>query len=739
MKVRAAAALLGLSLSAASLLPLLVTSRVPARGDLADFFWPMKAYTAERWRAGAPPLWNPLSGLGEPWLARIQTGVFYPGDAPFLLPWPLGPHVAIALHMVIAATGMASWLSALGRSRLAALSGAAVYAAGGAFLSLVPVWANFATASFLPWIFLGALRAARNEGIATFAGAAALAFLAGEPALATGGALAAAAASLAESHPFGLTSTWRVMARLVAGLILAAGLTSAVMLPFAVQLRQSGRLAGAAQGEALRRPVGLSDLADLVVPPPEEMTRAGGAGRGSYLVTLALGPLALLLVGAGASGLPSRSLTLVLLGIAVAGLLLALGARGGLAPLLVGAGPLRGTRFPARWFAMTHFVLAALAGAGVDVLRGSLPARRRAVLIGAAAVLGVFSGLALLEPARLREDGALRSAAALLSAAAGIGLLARRPSKETVFLAVLAGPLLWFSSDALASVPAAELAGTPSVLAGRAGVPEGRLFVAVHDGPLLSHWLEKGGRRFSEETVRRLHEALAGYGNLPLGLATAGTASPLDDPRRARFLGAALAGGNPRTLLALADVRELVTPLPTTIPGAELLAASGGVLRYRLPPGMGRVFFPREAIVASDDAAFETLRQKGFDPEETAFLDSSPVPLPPRRTARGFALARVLRDDPERSEIAISVSEGGLVVLTRSFDPGWRVRIDGLPVTPLRIDLAFLGVFVPGGEHRLSVVYEPPLYRLGLALSGASLLALAALLLAGRRPVRSRS
>jgi hypothetical protein len=468
------------------------------------------------------------------------------------------------------------------------------------------------------------------------------------------------------------------------------------------------------------------------------MTRSGGTGRGSYLVTLALGPLVLFLAGTGVFGFPNRRLTLVLLGIAAAGLLLALGERGGIAPLLFDVGPLRGTRFPARWFALTHLVLAALAAAGVDELETTLSERRGAVAVVATAVLGAFLVVARLEPARLRNDGAPRAAGALASAVAGIGLLTRRRSAEAAFLAVLAGPLLWFSSDALASVPAAELARTPSILAGRARAPAGRLFVAVHDGPILSHWLEQGGRRFSEETVRRLHDAVAGYGNLPLGLATAGTASPLDDPRRVRLLGAALAGGNPRTLLALADVREIVTPLPTSIPGAELEAAAGGVLRYRLPPAMGRVFFPREAIVANDEAAFEALRRKGFDPEETAFLDSSPVPLPPRRTSRGFALARVLRDDPERTEIAISASEGGLVVLTRSFDPGWRIRIDELPVTSLRVDLAFLGVLVPGGEHHLSLSYEPPLYRLGLAISGVSLLVLAAVVLAGKRPLRSR-
>ena len=53
----------GLLLAAALLGPALLTGGVPARGDLPDFFWPMKAYTAERWAAGAVPLWNPLSGV----------------------------------------------------------------------------------------------------------------------------------------------------------------------------------------------------------------------------------------------------------------------------------------------------------------------------------------------------------------------------------------------------------------------------------------------------------------------------------------------------------------------------------------------------------------------------------------------------------------------------------------------------------------------------------------------------
>jgi hypothetical protein len=740
MRVRLAAALLGCAIAAGVLLPSVLRARVPARGDLPDFFWPMKGYTAERWKAGSPPLWNPLSGCGEPWLAQLQTGVFYPVDAPFILPWPVGPQAAIALHLLIAAAGMAVWLSALGRSRLAALSGAAVYAAGGAFLSLVPVYNNFATAAWLPWVFLGAFRAVRGEGVATFALSSALAFLGGEPALAAGGSLAAAAVALARRRVVARGDPQGgAVRRLLGGLLLAAGLSAATALPFAVHIRESGRLTGVTREEALGRPVGASDLADLVWPPPSSLTFSGAPGRGAYLVTLALGPLPLLLAAAGATAWGDRRATAALLAVAGLGLLLSLGERGGIAPLLWSAGALHGARFPARWFVLTHFVLAALAGAGVDVCCSEEPGHRRGALLVSASLVGVaLAGIAVVERGRLAGDGAARALLAAGAAGAGLWVLRRRPSREGAFLALLAGPLAWFSSAALASAPASLLVRPPAAVSGLEPSDPGRLFVAAHDSHLLARWLAGGGRGFSEETVRREHEALAGYGNLRLGLATAGTASPIGNPRRDRLLGAALAGGDAGALLALADVRQVVTPFPTTIRGAAREAVVGGVRRYELPRGLGRVFFPREVRTADDDAVFEALRRPDLAPEEIAWVASAPVPLPPRRSARGFSLANVVRDDPERAEISLSTSEPGLVVLTRSFDSGWSARLDGAPAEPLRADLAFIGLLVPAGDHRLELTYEPRGYRTGLVLSGVSLFLLAGLVLAGRAPVRSR-
>ena len=68
--------------------PALLRRLAPSYRDQGDFFYPLKLYTADRLRAGEIPLWNPLSGAGEPWLANGQAGVFYPPNFLFLIPSP---------------------------------------------------------------------------------------------------------------------------------------------------------------------------------------------------------------------------------------------------------------------------------------------------------------------------------------------------------------------------------------------------------------------------------------------------------------------------------------------------------------------------------------------------------------------------------------------------------------------------------------------------------------------------
>ncbi len=773
----------GLLLAAALLGPAFLAGGVPARGDLADFFWPMKSYTAERWAAGAVPLWNPLSGAGEPWLAQLQSGALYPGDLPFFLGWREGAFLGIAFHLALAAAGMAFWLWELGGSRPAALLAGGLYAGGGAFISLVPVYNNACTAAWLPWLFVGARRVVlgRSRG-AGFGISVAGAFLAGEPALAAAGSLAAfllAIGSGAEGEAAGLRApAWNFARRAGLPLLLGLGLAGAALLPFGSLIRSSERRERTTREEALALAVGPSDLADLVAPPRPEATRSATPGRGGYLVTLALGPLPLLLAAGAGAGLPGRRRFLSgLLVLATGGGVLALGASGFLAPLLFDVGILRGLRFPARWAVFPHLAIALAAGAGLDgwfwgrfgpprpgetdpdeAEAREAAARRRLALEVLAGGLLLVAGLVALawfvpeargqrDPLRTALGAGCALAAVAVVAAARARAAFATPGAAFLVAALAVAPLAYFAGEALASVPRSAVTSLPSVLDALPRGPEaGRVFApAGQDRSLALRWKYAGGLEWGEAAVARASRALAGYTNLFHGIAVTGSASPIGNPRADRLVGLALEGGDPARILALLNARHVVSPFATRAPGFLPEKEEEGVRRYRVPNAFGRSYFPSEARRADDDEASRTLRRPGFDPGRLALVAPDPenAPLPPARPAASWAAARFLADEPERAELATSASAPSLLVLTRSWDPGWEARIDGVPVGVLRAQLSLLAVVVPVGEHRLEIAYRPVSFRVGLGLSAAGLLGILALALAappgGRRLEARRS
>jgi len=57
--------------------------------------------------------------------------------------------------------------------------------------------------------------------------------------------------------------------------------------------------------------------------------------------------------------------------------------------------------------------------------------------------------------------------------------------------------------------------------------------------------------------------------------------------------------------------------------------------------------------------------------------------------------------------------------------PGWHIRADGKSIAPLRINGAFLGFLLPPGHHDVRVWYAPWSFRIGVAISLITMIALA--------------
>jgi len=78
--------------------------------------------------------------------------------------------------------------------------------------------------------------------------------------------------------------------------------------------------------------------------------------------------------------------------------------------------------------------------------------------------------------------------------------------------------------------------------------------------------------------------------------------------------------------------------------------------------------------------------------------------------------------------IATVTDEPAMLVLAQTFDPHWRVTIDGGPRELLRVDGMLTAVVLPTGRSTVELRYEPASFRWGAGLTLAGLLACLALL-----------
>jgi hypothetical protein len=87
--------------------------------------------------------------------------------------------------------------------------------------------------------------------------------------------------------------------------------------------------------------------------------------------------------------------------------------------------------------------------------------------------------------------------------------------------------------------------------------------------------------------------------------------------------------------------------------------------------------------------------------------------------ASGKADIGQIRD--EFVEIEASVTGRSLVVLADTFHPSWRAWVDGAPAPIVRANVAFRGVVIEAGEHKIEFRFEPDYHRALVTIAGLSL------------------
>ena len=101
----------------------------------------------------------------------------------------------------------------------------------------------------------------------------------------------------------------------------------------------------------------------------------------------------------------------------------------------------------------------------------------------------------------------------------------------------------------------------------------------------------------------------------------------------------------------------------------------------------------------------------------------------------GDAVTELASLSGQRRFRVVSTVPSTLLIVTPWFD-GWRAFVDGVAAPVLRANVYMTSVRLPAGARSVELRYEPPGFRLGVALSALTLAALAAAAVAERRRLR---
>jgi hypothetical protein len=180
-------------------------------------------------------------------------------------------------------------------------------------------------------------------------------------------------------------------------------------------------------------------------------------------------------------------------------------------------------------------------------------------------------------------------------------------------------------------------------------------------------------------------------------------------------------------LLKFLNVRYLISRVPLATPGALIYREDlPGNVVYENPNPLPRFVLVNRVIHARDAAAaLGTLRSPGFDPRLEAVVEGGPH----LQSLRSAGQLKVVRYEPREVVLETDTPGPAFLASSETYYPGWRAQVDGRDELLYLTNVAFRGLPVPAGHHRITMRFDPPILGwsalvslVGLVLLGAGLI-----------------
>jgi hypothetical protein len=631
----------------------------PNQVDLIRYYYPVARYQGEMLASGELPFWNPWQLAGFPLLAAPAAAILYPPL--FLLTLLLTPDLALQahaiLHLFIGAWFVWLLLVRLGVGPLAATLGALAFAISDEILRVTELISYLSTIAWIPglfWAIVALIDEPRFRRALALAAILSLSFLGGH-----GQGLLYA---IYWAIPFGVAALlWRapdaaIRIRVLGWLIPAALLTvlfSAPQLFPSLELMYDG---SRSQDPLTRRQAAYGGWPWSVIW--RNITAFASPGRLFGYPALLLGLLGL----AGKSG---RWAKLTMAALAIFAVLYMQGRSTPIWGFFYEMPLGKSFRNPSRISPVLLFLLSTLVGFGaqnlINLAHRWKPGRLfRAAVVGSLAF--VFVGDAIWFGPPLFQYKVLRNIESW-----GVPDLPRVPPKELAYQRALL----------LDGLSIGEV--TRQI---KSGMVHRRMIVGdyepLHPQPYLD----------------LINSSSLWHGRMDLERT----------PEYSR-------------LLNLMGVRETLAFSPLAALGAVREAQTQSIKTGDLWTVKRKSALPRTFVVyqthvdANPVTARARILSEEFRPLQEAVVAVGSALQPSTLPQRGSATIHHYEHD--RVEVDATCYGPCLLVLTDLFYPGWEARVEGEEIPIVKTDVAFRGVPLPAGQHRVEFRYRPLSFRAG--------------------------
>ena len=728
----------------------------PLEGDAYTLYYPLRSYLGERLGDGDLPLWDPHRFAGLPFAANAQASVWYPPSWSFALGETTIIYSWILLLSRLGGLLLAYWFFRLLRLHpVASAAGATVFVFSG-FLTAWGVHITFISSGMWLPLALGGVTLI-FQGRPRF----------GVPAAAAGLGLAALG-----GHPQVMIYVWMAAAMWAAALAVGVivehrragprAVASALLSPAGLTFLALGLGAGIAAVQLLGSlefgsyTIRGVEVYELLIPaalPARQILtlllpdRFGNPVDGNGLeppnyteAAMYVGIFTLVLVAVAVWSRRDR-FTLGFVTIAVVSLLAAFGT--GFYRILYEVVPgLDRVRGIGRIVFLLDTALAGLAALGLHELIAR-PRRWPVALASAGLLLGLVASVTVLNRGAIDPDylrPRLIVAAIIVVVGAAISLIRWNPPLRPYVLGVpllaLIATDLWLfgyryhpfqrQTDVYRSDPAIDRIESSTVRRARL-IRVGQYWIQVN-GALVHELYDVQGydtfipRRYVDliSLVEDQHENAQAF-NVVYNLSDASLSrDPVVDVLGVRYV------------LAKKEA-----------PGLGSRLVDGAYDVFDQPGALPPAFLVHCWTWVPEGTAIDNVARMSADELRTRVVLEAPAdgePGPTRTTGCEPAAEVLLETyEPERVVVSTVVDRAAVLVLSDTWDPGWRATVDGDEVPVLLADHALRGVRLSPGRHRVVFSFEPSWLAPGAVVSLSSLAVVVLWLVAPRGRLSRRN